>query len=216
MAFINANSKDFWEQGIKQNQLHTDLKADLDERKIENSFLIYPSLRNFAEVHMTKPIADFDEDDFQEKHQDYIENVTEKAAMAFLRKLDLAAVRAKLIQAGFAARPTQAINQVRWKLFEGIDRYKFLSFAKVGDNQIYVSFKFDLRMIELYVDMLAPDYFAYQADFEHEYINQDINNHYAHMNTLLIGDFHAAILFDTKVGVVDQISIDLIRLEMKL
>lgn len=68
-----------------------------------------------------------------------------------------------------------------------------------------------MRMLDLEVDMFASEYFANQADLDREFINHDVNSQYAHMNTILRGDFKAGILFDTKKGTVDQISIDAVR-----
>lgn len=212
VAFINANTKDFWEQGTESSRLHPDLREDLISRKIENSFLLYSTLRQFTDTHIEKSVLNFDEDQFKERYQDEIEDIAQDAAMVHLNDLEVPAVRAILVDAGFSARAAQAINQTRWTLFEGIEDYEFLSFARITSDQIYVSFKFDMRMLDLEVDMFASEYFSNKADLDGEFINHDVNSQYAHMNTILRGDFKAGILFDTKKETVDQISIDAVRI----
>lgn len=215
VAFINANSRDFHDPTGGSPRLHPDLLADLAEKKIGNQFLLYPSLRAFNEANANGSIAGFDAVEFSERYQSEIEEAAEESVLAYLNGLRPPMLRSLLTDAGCPARVAQSVHDASWRIWEGVEDFSFLSFTSIDKNKLYIAFEFNIRILELQIEMSPLDYLANQADLESEFLNVEVSEQRATMETYVRCDFKAGMIFNTTNEGIEEISIDTADIRQK-
>lgn len=166
VAFITQNSSDFLGGG---GQFHEDLLEDLKAYALPGAIVPYTSLAAFVEAKVHKDDDALDRsrsvEDFSQFLEGQAEDFFEAGDDAFRRELGRMIVPGSVA----LARASPITAEVR----EGLEDFGYEATRFVGGEEVAVTCIFDLRMVELVMDIPVQDFHAFRDDIRASHLVVD-------------------------------------------
>lgn len=208
IIFINANSTDFFQKDSAELKLHADLKADLCQAGFSGTFRPFTSLKHFADEEIDKVLHSINHEEFEERLGSEMEELVAEAAIDYLQQMLLSAAQEFLEEAALSRRCARAIRTFMAEDFEGVEDPKVRSLSPLSDGSLYVQYQFNLLTVIFTVEVSIEDYLTNIDEFDEAFINIDLHERVAQMQTFRRIDFDASLTFEPASDEFTSVSID--------
>lgn len=208
VAFVSANSKDFFKKDSALPEFHADLEADLVEGKIENRFLLYRSLDEFVSSNKVVVGSDIDTERLEAEYLGEIESRSELAAMEYLNGLQKSGLQKFLATGDFCRHTITHVLDADWEIFEGTEDPEIVSATLLPTGLIYLKYRFNLRSISLTATMPASAYFEQRDAVDDDFWQVVGDDSLVHLDGAARCDFVASVTIEPKNRYILELSID--------
>ena len=150
--FITGNTSDF--MGANKGCFHDDLLQDIASKQLLCNLQLVTSLQEFLRGHVDSHEHALDRNKAENEFSRYLE----ENAVQFLQHAEsrLAYVLSERLfsNVGIFAN----VSPVTAEVVEGLEDFYFVKTEDLGNNEVYVSCLFELRIVELNFDMSAMEF----------------------------------------------------------
>lgn len=155
--FVTNNKSDFFN---KLGGLHQDLKNDIETFNLSCNIIPFNSLFDFINKEVDKNEHEFSISELQENYLNDIDRELEIEAIEAINSIPDAEFMKILEVNGLRPFPeVKTLLSHRISLFEGVEDPEVISFSKISDKTIYVSFRYNLRICDLEYSVPTSEYF---------------------------------------------------------
>lgn len=153
VVFITQNKSDFFKIKDKIVKFHPDLAGDLEQKKIKASVIPFTSLFDFINNTVNKDEHAIDHYGSEEIFEEFIED----SATEFLECMSNTDLSLYLHNSIFETK-VKSLLDIRVEVFEGLEDPEVMHTHRLDKNDIYVSYRYNLRNVILEIDIPAIDY----------------------------------------------------------
>lgn len=168
VIFITNNKSDFYNK--KSDDFHDDLKTDIASFGLKCKLKTYCTLFSFIENNVDKDEHEFNRSELFENHLNTIDPELETESIDFIN--NISQNRFKEIIDNNKLRSFPHVNTLinhSIELMEGVEDPEILSYKKLSEKSIYVSFRFNLRICVLEFTVPSSDYQANRVQIDKLY-----------------------------------------------
>lgn len=208
LAFINANSNDFFRTDSTGLNLHADLESDLSKAGFTGVFRPFTSLKDFADTGIDKILHSIRHEEFEERLGNEMEELAADAAIGYLQQMSLPVAQEFLEDADLPRRCARAIRTFTVEDHEGVEDPEVLSLSSLSGGSLYVQYRFNLLTVMYTIEVSTEDYLANVDEFNEEFINIELQERLVQMQTFRRIDFDASLAFEPNSDDFTSVSID--------
>jgi len=157
VIFITNNNNDFYNK--TNSDFHADLKSDIENLNLKCKIKTYNSLYDFINSNVDKDEHDITETELFDRHLNEIDDELESEAIDFINNISESRFKEILEKNDLRTFPhiNSLINH-SIELIEGVEDPEILSYKKISKNDVYVSFRYNLRICILRFTIPSFDY----------------------------------------------------------
>lgn len=212
IAFINQNSKDFFEGSEKERRLHSDLQEDLLELEINATLLVYNGLKDFIDQKVPQEEHEIDWHTFYEEYNSLLDSDAGESATMYLDDLPIEEVKRLLTDAGYGSRILDTVFSASFDTFDGVEDSEVTSVRVIRNEQgeeseYFVGYGFDIRILEVRLIASTSSYYRDKYLFD-EYRDIEIGDDVVEVILYLRADFTASIILDRASNVINNVEIN--------
>ena len=177
IAFICENKKDFYKSSNNKGlAFHEDLLLDIASKGVKAKIIPFSSLYEFVKSTIDKDEHAID----HEKTAEIFDHFIEYSAVEFLEALSNKDLSHYLRTNIFDSK-VKDIIEIRVEIYEGLEDLEVLSTKEIGKNEIYVSYKYNIRGTIIELDIPTLDYMTNKSELD------KIFNDIVHSNEVVTG-----------------------------
>ncbi|VVM48051.1 hypothetical protein PS662_00640 [Pseudomonas fluorescens] len=150
--FITGNTSDF--MGANKGCFHDDLLQDITSKQLLCNLQLVTSLQEFLRGHVDSHEHALDRNKAENEFSRYLE----ENAVQFLQHVEsrLASVLSERLFSNVGILANS--SPITAEIVEGLEDFYFVKTEDLGNNEVYVSCLFELRIVELKIDMSAREF----------------------------------------------------------
>lgn len=152
-VFITENKSDFFKVRDKVVSFHEDLAGDIIEKNINLPIKAYTSLFNFVNSTIDKDEHAID----KFRSEDIFEEFVEESAIDFIQNMSNKDLSQYYESSVFDSK-VKDILDIRVDVWEGLEDPEFMYTKQLDGNDIYVSYRYNLRRVIVEIDIPELDY----------------------------------------------------------
>lgn len=202
IVFITNNKSDFFKTKDKEIKFHNDLKEDLREKKVKLKIKIFTSLFDFVNSVIDKNdhaidrvnSEDIFEDFITESSADFIENMS---------NLDLS----QYYENSIFDTKVRDILDIRVDVFEGLEDIEFINTTKLTDNDIYVSYRYNLRRVFVEIDIPKSDYSENKNELDNLFFDTKLSSEIATLAGCVRPYFQVSFIYNDIDGALKNFEV---------
>jgi len=157
IIFVTENKSDFFDSKSPTTAFHPDLLEDLKSLGVPVNIKPYSALFDFVQT-INKDEHAIDHTKAEELFGEY----WEEEALAYLEAVPREVV-SQLLSSVAIGDELRNIRSIRAQIWEGIEDFEVLSTNELDNGEVFVSCHYDLRLVELVIEIPAYDYHANKA-----------------------------------------------------
>jgi hypothetical protein len=215
IAFINQNSKDFFEGEGNEKRLHSDLLEDVQELGITASLSVFSGLKEFIDQRVPQEEHQINWEAFYDEHNSTLDSEACDSAIAYLDDLQIEEVKKLLRDAGHGVRILDSVFAASFDTFDGVEDSEVTSVRSIRGirsdqgvgTEYFVGYSFDIRTLEVRLLTTTSSYYREKYLFE-GFQNLDISDDVVEVVLFLRADFTASIIFDSCVELPTRVDIN--------
>lgn len=210
VIFITQNSDDFYSVNSRGVKFNSDLEEDLSEKKILDKIIPYKSIHEFVKDNINTEIHAFD----YERCSDIFESYVEEQAVEYFSLLDNIDLSTYFESDIFISK-VSTILEVRADILEGVEDRSIESVSKLDGDECFVSYRFDLRIVILEVEIPYIDYDSNRDDLDCLFFDVENKDGVAVLKSIVRTYFDVNFVFDTRKEKLSSFSVDNLWLRRK-
>ena len=154
VVFITSNKNDFYNK--KNDDFHEDLKEDLNKLRLKCEIEKYNSLFDFIKNNVDKDEHFISQTTLYDDHLNEIDSKLEGEAVDFINNLSENEFSNILSKNELSFPYINSLINHSIEIMEGVEDPEILSYKKLSEDSVYVSFRYNLRICIL--QFLIPNY----------------------------------------------------------
>ncbi len=168
VVFITNNKNDFYNKA--NTDFHDDLKSDIKNLNLKCEIKTYNSLYSFVNNNIDKEKHDLTQSELLDGHLNEIDPELEAEAIDFINNISENKFKEILEKNDLRTFPhiNSLINH-SIELDEGVEDPEILYYEKISKNNVYVSFRYNLRICTLRFTIPSSEYNANRQQIEKLY-----------------------------------------------
>ncbi len=193
VAFITQNTSDFFKTKDTILSFHPDLSDDIDKIKSEAKIIPFTSLFEFINSNVDKDTHAIDYDGSEEIFEDFI---TDSASdyLGWMSNTDLSIY----FESSIFDTKVREILDIRVDVSEGLEDPEILQTRRLENNDIYISYKYNLRRVTLEIDIPKIAYVLNKDVLDEFCYEVIISADIATMNCLVRPYFDVSFIYNDK------------------
>ena len=208
LAFINANSNDFFDKAASGLSLHPHLMDDLTAHGVRVEIVPYTSLKDFITSEVDPVLHSVRHEQFEEEHGDEMEELASAAAERYLQDMAILEMQSFIEASGLPRHLTRLIRSFSVEDREGVEDPCINSLSALNDGSLYIGYGFNLLTVFYTVVVDLDDYLANREDFEEYFLNVDLSERSVTLDFFRRCDFEAGLVYRPGLNEFTSVSID--------
>lgn len=193
VIFITENKSDFFK--IKDNvvKFHKDLDDDVINKGIKTKIIAFTSLFDFVNSTIDKNEHAIDRFNSESVFEDFVE----ESGTDFLKNMtnvDLA----KYYKSSIFESKVKDILDIRTVVWEGLEDPEFIHTTKLDGNDIYISYKYNLRIVSLEIDIPVADYLENKEELNRLFFDIDVSSDVATLINCVRPYFDVSFIYNDR------------------
>jgi hypothetical protein len=191
VVFISANKSDFFKKKSDPVQFHAELQSDIVQKKIKATIIPFRSLYDFVKNNIDKEAHSIDrsksveifEDDVTAWGIEYIEGMNHQ---------DLAHHLCSLFET-----KVKIILDITAYVIEGLEDHEILYSARIKNADFYVSYRYNLRIVDLNIDIPKVDYMANKEELDDIFFEAVVSDEIVTLSVMVRPYFEVSFIYNT-------------------
>jgi len=176
VAFISNNKSDFFTAIGGCLTFHQHLQKDIQDSELLSEIKTYDSLFRFVDNVIDKDTHGFNHYDYYDKYNNDFDPFLEEEAVMFLEEMPKSEIKHLLSHTNYGQLPVANYLKLKVNLFEGVEDPEILHCKKMDNNTVFVSYRYNLRIVDFDFEILSCDYYANKEIADSVYYNIDIED----------------------------------------
>lgn len=209
VAFITHNTSDFFKINDKVVTFNQDLLEDINMMNLDSKMVPFTSLFDFINNNVDKNAHIIDYYKSEDKFEEFI---TDSAA-EYLKNMSSSDLSYYLDNSIFETKVNNILD-IRVDVFEGLEDPEVLYTTRLEKNNIYVSYRYNLRRVTLEIDIQEMVYFLNKDELDKVFYDVEINFEIATMYCLVRPYFDVSFIYNEKDEVLKDYEVDTLWLRV--
>ena len=209
VAFITQNTSDFFKIEDKVVNFNQDLLEDIDKIDIDSKITPFTSLFDFINSNVDRDAHIIDYYDSEDKFEEFITD----SASEYLENMSSADLSIYLENSIFDTKVNNVLD-IRVDIMEGLEDPEVLYTSRLEKNDIYVSYRYNLRRVILEVDIQEIVYLLNKDELDKVFYETEINFEIATMTCLVRPYFEVSFIYNEKDEVLKNYEVDTLWLRV--
>ena len=195
VVFITNNKTDFFRVKDKAVEFHEDLASDIKEKKITSNIKCFTSLFDFVNSVIDKNDHAVDRSNSDKIFEDFITD----SGSEFIENMsnwDLS----KYYETSIFDSKVKDILDIRTDVWEGLEDPEFINTTKLDGNDIYISYKYNLRIVTVEIDVPELDYLENKAELDNLFVDVELSSGIATLTSYIRPYFGVSFIYNDKDG----------------
>jgi hypothetical protein len=194
VAFITGNKSDFFTTSKKSKcKFSKDLEDDIASKGVKAKIIPYVSLYDFVNSTIDKDDHAIDHYKSEEVFEDFIES----SAQYYLEDLSNENLATYLGDSIFESK-VKDILEIRAEIFEGLEDLEVLNTKEIGENEVYVSYSYNLRTVILEIDIPKTDYITNKQELDKIFDESEISDDIATGKIFMRPYFNVSFIYNDR------------------
>ncbi len=193
VIFITENKSDFFKGKDKAISFHQDLDNDIKQKKVVANITPYKSLFDFVNKTIDKDVHAIDKFNSDEIFEPFIEESGSEFLEA-MSNIDLALY----FNNSIFENEVRTISDIRAEVFEGLEDPEFLHTKIMDNNNVYVSYRYNLRIVVLEIDVPEIDYTLNKGELDKIFSNIEVNSDIATLSCCIRPYYDVSFIYNTR------------------
>ncbi len=193
IAFITNNKSDFFKAGVDNVEFHPDLTTDMIAKGVRAKIIPFTSLFNFINSAVDKDKHAIDHYASEEIFEKYIESSSLKFIEG-LSNVDLAFY----FENSLFKTTVKDVLAIRTDIIEGLEDVEVMTTHKMGDNEIYVSYRYSLRRVVIEIDIPEVDYTLNKEELDRIFYEAQIRAGIVTLSCVVRPYFDVSFIYNDK------------------
>ena len=194
IIFITENKSDFFKPKSPVPTFHPELENDISNKKIKAKIIPFTSLFSFVSSSINKDEHALDYNKCIDKFDSFLENEAE----LFLEGMSNNNLALLLKDFGISDEEVSNILRVNVEIFEGIEDNDIVSTKALSDDEVYVNFSYNLRIVVLDLTIPESDYQIHKVSIEKKYHNIKFESDTVSISLIVRPYFDVSFIYNKK------------------
>ncbi|WGT34681.1 PIN domain-containing protein [Pseudomonas atacamensis] len=204
VVFLTNNTSDFFEKKGSELALHKDLVSDLNAHGITANIRPCDSLFSFVRDHVEK--------NENLVNNSFVNDILIAEGCNFFRNISAKELVSVLDGTRLAGLPLQNLIFSDVDVMEGLEDEHLESGEELGKSEVFLSYTFNIRILEIWLEVPKLDYVSRQSDFDREFYEVTQKDNSVLLQTFIRPYFNISFIYNTQNDSYKDVSIACRRL----
>lgn len=170
IVFITANKSDFFNIKNKVVKFNADLEKDIHKKKLKSEIKAFTSLFDF--VNSTIDINEHAVDKFNS--EEIFEDFVEESGTEYIENMSHKDLSNYYEDPIFDSKVKEILD-IRTDVWEGLEDPQFMHTTKLNGNDIYISYRYNLRRVTIEIDIPEMDYLENKDELHKIFVDIEVS-----------------------------------------
>ena len=193
VIFITENKSDFFKMKDGIPKFHQDLESDIAERGVRAKITPFTSLFTYVNSTIDKDDHAIDKNSLEECFEDYVVD----CGIDFLEGMSNANLAEYLENSIFETKLNEFLD-IRINVFEGLEDPEIFHTHRLDNNDIYVSYRYNLRRVFLEIDIPVNDYSLNKEELNKIFYDKETSSEIVTLSCVIRPYFDVSFIYNTR------------------